>query len=96
MQSARSRACPVSTDRVGLPMRRAAVKPQGQAAIGLVSPLTGPLPLQGGPSQLVGVEEGVALVAVQQVWEHRMHTRTLCMLHGACVPCQCICAAVMV
>lgn len=96
MPSARSRAYLVSTDPVGLQMRRVAVKQQGQAGTGLASPPTARLPRPGGASQLVGVEEGVACVAVQQVWEHRLHIWTLCMLSGACVPSQCTCAAVIV
>lgn len=69
MQSVRSRACLASTNGAGQQMQRVAAEPQDQAGAGSVSPLMGPLPLPGGPTQLVGVEEGVPCAAVKQVWQ---------------------------
>ena len=77
-------------NRVGLQMRRAAVKPQVLAGIGLASPPMAPLPLPEDPSQLVGVEEGMHP-------QHFSRCASLCSSgmprHGACVPCHCICGA---
>lgn len=81
-------------------MRRVAAEPQDQAGAGSASPLTGPLPLPGGPSQPVGVEDRVPCVAVKQVrlCVLLQYPQSLQMLSGAplwvfAVPC-CVTASV--
>ena len=64
----------------------AAAEPQDLAGTGLASPLTVPPLLPGGPSQLVGVEEGVQCGAAKQVWRLAvLHTLPLSLLFVASV-----------